>query len=589
MQRRKRPLPGFRHVHLRQFLISAVVPILVLSIILSSYYLSQSLNIHKTSSSDMMDTAASVLTSDLSEIEQISFTPYLYSDIEQIMIYMYNGYLRDDSDAPAALKIATLETNYTMLFTKMLHTSRQKIQAITFYPFGVGYTDSYTISRSAAGIRYAQVEASAVGELYSITENYDTLPVFLQLDSGDPDTYTLLRTIRDIDTQKDLGILRIDIKTDLIIDCIHSVTVTERSGLLLLDALGNQIYAIGETDSRLIEMALSGKTEGRCGIHLYQFEVRDIKGCRLIHICSVDDVLNSFVDSFVIILGVILLAYTMTFLLYRKQSASSFNSIEAILEAIRQLQQGNLDYQCQVHDGKEEYQVIVDAVNEMGQNLKALIRAEADARDSQSRAEFMALQSQINPHFLYNTLNGFIALNRMGESKQLEISILQLTKLFRHICSRSDAVTVDQEYQFASQYLQLQQLRFDDRIAYHIDLEGEASRQLIPKLIIQPLVENSIVHGMEESDRPIEITLRAYIEEDTLVLVIEDTGVGFDLSILETSPRVGLKNVMNRLELFRKGSRYEVDSTPGMGTLVRLMIPLTDDGQEAEHENTACR
>ena len=589
MQRKKRSLLGFRHVHLRHFLISAVVPILVLSIILSAYYLNQSLDVHKTSSSDMMDTAASVLASDLSEIEQISFTPYLYSDIEQIMIYMYNGYLREDADVPSSLKIASLETNYTMLFTKMLHTSRQKIQTITFYPFGLGYTDSYTISRSASGIHCTQVETSMVEQLYGITEDYDTLPVFLHLEGSDPNTYTLLRTIRDIDTQKDLGILRIDIKADLIIECINSVTLTERSGLLLLDALDSQVCAIGKVNDELVDMALSGMEEGRIGMHLYQFEVRDIKGCRLIHICSVDDVLGSFVDSFAIILGVILLAYTMTFLLYRRQSASSFNSIEAILEAIRQLQQGNLDYKCQVHDGEEEYQVIVDAVNEMGQNLKALIRAEADARDSQSRAEFRALQSQINPHFLYNTLNGFIALNRMGESKQLEISILQLTKLFRHICSRSDSVTVDQEYQFASQYLQLQQLRFDDRIAYHIDLEGEASRQMIPKLIIQPLVENSIVHGMEESDEPIEITLRAYIEAGMLVLVVEDTGVGFDLGILETSPRVGLKNVMNRLELFRKGSRYEVDSTPGMGTLVRLVIPLPDGGQEAEHEDTVGR
>lgn len=574
---------SFRHTHLRMFFVSALIPIIALFVVLSLYYTNLTLESNRTSVSDMLDTAVSMVGSHMSEQESISFTPYLYSDIEQTMIYMKNGYLKPAASPSPYLNTAYLENNYEMLFTKMLHTSRQKVQNIAFYPFGAGMGDCYTVSRSTAGLQYAQTDPETVTQMYEITASYGTDCLFLHMEGSSEDTYSLLRTIRDIDAQKDLGILRIDIKTDALAECMTHVAVTEHSCLLLLDSQGDLISQTGSAAPELIQAALDGETHGRDGLQFYQLLMREVRGWRLVYIGSVRDIAGSFGGSIAIIFAVILLAFASTFLLYRLQSKNIMAAIEAILDAIQQLQKGNLTYVCRVKDN-EEYQVIGDALNEMGQNLQNLIQAEAEARASQSRAEFTALQSQINPHFLYNTLNGFIALNRMGERQQLETSIFQLTRLFRHICSRNETVTVEQEYQFASQYLELQKLRFEDKIQYRIEFGDGAAQQMVPKLVIQPLVENCIVHGMEESEDPIAILLRADLWEDQSLLVMEvtDTGVGFDTSTLETSPRVGLKNVLSRLELFCPGARYEIHSAPGKGTRVRLLIPLPPRAEQEE-------
>ena len=139
--------------------------------------------------------------------------------------------------------------------------------------------------------------------------------------------------------------------------------------------------------------------------------------------------------------------------------------------------------------------------------------------------------------------------------------------------------TPAREFDFATQYLELQKLRFEERITYTV-VVGEGTGDLpVPKLVIQPIVENCIVHGMEEDDEPIEIILRSYVKKSgegqvALILEVVDTGVGFDTAKLRDSPRVGLNNVTQRLNLFREGSHYEVSSTPGRGTTARIIIPL---------------
>ena len=578
---------SFRHAHMRSFLISVLLPIMALFVILSGYYMEQSLKHRRISDSDVMDTAASVISANFAELEQTSFTPYLYSDVSQAMIYIRNGFMHPEAVPKDYLKTAELENSYTNLFTKMLHTSTQKVLSITFYPFGDEYGTSYSITRNSSGLQYAQVDETLVETMYRFTSAHQTLPVFLHLEDAGEETYSLLRIIRDMDVQKDLGILRIDTSTAALRGCMENVSVTPNSCLVLIDGQGHTIHSIGSAELDLIDSAQTQMGYIRFNLKLYETHALDIQDWKLVHVCSVSDLLTSFSSSFLIILLIVILAFAATYMLYRRQSADTIESIEGILEAIGQLQKGNRNHVCKVAPGSDEYQIIADALNETGQKLQQLIVAEAEARDSQSRAEFQALQAQINPHFLYNTLNGFIALNRMGERQQLETSIFQLTKLFRHICSSNDSVTVEQEYSFASQYLELQKLRFDERITYRIEHNDDTCHIMIPKLVIQPLVENCVVHGMEAGDQCIEICLRSYLDpgKNRLILEVTDTGVGFDTGILKDSPRVGLKNVITRLKMYHPESDYEIISTPSVGTTVRLLLPIAGKGDN--YENTS--
>ena len=563
---------NFRNTYLRQYYLSALLPLIGLSLILSAYYSRKAFDFNDSLYDSMLDTAANAMSASLSELEQISFSPYLYTEVANMVSLMHNGYCRPDVTAPDYLKVTSNESAYTMLLTKMLHSSQQRIQSITFYPLGDYCGDAYSINRSTAGLQYSQAPSEMVEELFNVTSPYEMKPVFLKLEDTPENVFSLLRTIRDIDSHRNLGVLRIDTRKERLTEYLQTLEVSENSGLLLLDSDCNRIYVSGRDDSARVDAALSGKSD-----IAYHFYIRELQapGWHLVFLSSDWDIRSGFIGSILIICAFVILAFVLAFVLWRMKADVTIASVESILEGIRQLRHGNFDHVCTVAD-EEGYQMIADSLNSTGRRLHDLIEAEAEARECQIKAEYLALQSQINPHFLYNTLNGFIALNRMGEKQQLETSIIQLTKMFRYICNDNDTATLAQEYQFAKQYLDLQKLRFGDRVEYSVTFDENAADQTIPKLIIQPIVENCIVHGMEDSSDDILITLSAFIDEaNTLVMQITDTGIGFDPDDTACAPHVGLQNVMRRLEMFSKGAEYQATSAYGCGTTVRIVLPTS--------------
>ena len=141
-------------------------------------------------------------------------------------------------------------------------------------------------------------------------------------------------------------------------------------------------------------------------------------------------------------------------------------------------------------------------------------------------AEYQTLQSEINPHFLHNILNLLIALNRLGDRTGLEQSIISLSRMFRYTCEHNFNSTLQQEFDFIKDYLYLQKTRFDERLEFQIFIEPGLEAFEIPKLLVQPLIENAIVHGLEPSDRNEFIQLSALTtksrngEEFTVITVI---------------------------------------------------------------------
>lgn len=553
---------SFGSISLRHFLVSTVIPILILFLSLSWYDTRQAFFFTQEVYAGTLETSAGTLNASFSELEEISFTPYLYKDILQAMLYMYDGFLSPDNSAPEHLQIDELETNYVLLFTKLLHSARQKVLSISFYPLGPGSGSCFSIQRNSAGLSYTQIPASQVQALYEQTIDYGSRPVFLSLDnSGSPaPVFSLLRTIKDYDSGKELGVLRIDARSDVLGAALDGIILAKNGYVYLTDSCGNLICQSGEHNKR-ISYATQLCPVGNSGWALTLCSDRG--AFRLSNLTSV-----------LIIFLVTLMAYLFALILYRVRSEKTISSIDSILFAIQQLQQGNLNYHCQVKDD-QELKLIADALNDTGHKLDTLIHTEAEARAARFRAEYLALQTQINPHFLSNILNNFIALNRMGERQLLENSIVHLTKLFRYICSNSDTASVEQEANFIVQYLELQKLRYEDRIEYQVSIAPEAAGFEIPKLIVQPLVENCIVHGMREDDSPLLIQLTAVLDpgSNQLILTVADNGIGFDTT--RPAARVGLDNVSKRLAFFHPDAQFQIESTPRRGTTVRLMVPIS--------------
>ena len=195
---------------------------------------------------------------------------------------------------------------------------------------------------------------------------------------------------------------------------------------------------------------------------------------------------------------------------------------------------------------------------------------------ARSDAEYQALQAQIQPHFMYNVLNGFVALNRMGDRAVLESSLHALRDMMRYTLEHAQRASVREEFGFLEQYCRLQKLRFEERFSYAFDLEEEAAELPIPKLLVQPFLENAFIHGIEPSTCPCMIWASARRLDGELVISVEDDGVGCDPGTIRERERIGIGNVRERLSLLYAQATLRLDGGVGVGFRAKIAIPLAE-------------
>jgi two-component system LytT family sensor kinase len=205
----------------------------------------------------------------------------------------------------------------------------------------------------------------------------------------------------------------------------------------------------------------------------------------------------------------------------------------------------------------------------------------------QSRME--ALQSQINPHFLFNTLNSVASLVRFDPDTAREM-ILKLSKILRRLLKKGDSfVELREEFEFIDDYLDIEVIRFGrDKLKVVKELEPASLDVVVPTMLIQPIVENSIKHGLSPKISGGTIYLRSRVVEGTLVIEVEDDGVGIvepgsDVSEWDAQQHgtgIGMANVRERLKvLFNDAARVEMESRTGAGTIVRILLPVPQLGE----------
>ena len=236
--------------------------------------------------------------------------------------------------------------------------------------------------------------------------------------------------------------------------------------------------------------------------------------------------------------------------------------------------------------GSPEIQHLGITIRSMVEQLRKLTDDIVREQEEKRKSELDALQSQINPHFLYNTLDSIMW---MIESEQYEeaISMVQaLGSLFRISLSKGkNIITVGDELQHARNYLDIQRFRYKNKFTSCFDVEEGIEKYKTIKLIVQPLIENAIYYGMEFMDGEGEIRIRAYTREEDLFIEVEDNGLGMpeeQVKHLLTDGRrtrnkgsgIGLRNVHQRIQLsFGKKYGLEIQSEPDEGTVVRIHLP----------------
>lgn len=243
--------------------------------------------------------------------------------------------------------------------------------------------------------------------------------------------------------------------------------------------------------------------------------------------------------------------------------------------------------------------------NRMVDDIRELIDKNYVLAIKERESELDTLQAQINPHFLYNTLDSLYWKATESGNDEISEDILSLSQLFRLVLNRGDGiVTVQTEAELLERYLHIQKMRFGKRLTYEISLEQEILEEEIPKLILQPFVENAIVHGFESVDGSYILRVTGAKDDKNMVFRIADTGVGMSGEQLEAiwnkadnrkyaSQRIGryaIRNVRERLELiYHENYELHIESRVGCGTTVIIIVPCgLKEFRINEHKITDC-
>ncbi len=228
--------------------------------------------------------------------------------------------------------------------------------------------------------------------------------------------------------------------------------------------------------------------------------------------------------------------------------------------------------------------------------LSYLMEQNVEEQRQKRKSELRALQAQINPHFLYNTLDSIIWMAEWGKTKEVVLMTSSLAKLLRQsISNQNELVSVSEEVEYTRSYLIIQKMRYKDKLEYEIEVSPEVLGMKIPKLVLQPLVENAIYHGIKYKEGKGIVRIEGEITSKDMILKITDDGIGIPDEQLakifekrETDIRkngVGVLNVHERIQLYY-GKDYGLRfySVPGEGTSVEVHIPYEEGGIKAENE-----
>lgn len=263
--------------------------------------------------------------------------------------------------------------------------------------------------------------------------------------------------------------------------------------------------------------------------------------------------------------------------------------IAHIMDAVKKIQNEDYDITLDVHTG-DEIEILADNLNIMARRIDELVNQNLKANLAYKEMQIAQLQHQIKPHFLYNTLECINALSQMGRTEEVRIITGAFAKLMKNRISDATFTTVEEERACVDAFLQIYQTMQVGQLYYSIIVDPQCEGLRIPSMIIQPLVENAVLHGIVPSARQGTCTVEIYREDDHLCIQVSDDGVGLSREILESVNRyiagkaneedkkklgIGTRNVVDRIRyVYGASGSISVLSDAEWGTSITLMLPI---------------
>ncbi len=299
---------------------------------------------------------------------------------------------------------------------------------------------------------------------------------------------------------------------------------------------------------------------------------------------------NVFISMvLVVILSLVLLYFLLNY--SRKLSRRIVDPIDRICERLEAIGKGSLLVCEPIQADVEEVQILSYGIENMVQRLKWQIDRNTEQEKQRRRTELALLQAQINPHFLYNTLDTIVWLIESGEIDGSVKMVASLSNYFRFSLSRGkNVITLQEEEQHIRSYLEIQQMRYRDLMDYEIDIPDRLKSFVLPKLTLQPLVENALYHGVKNRRCKGLIRLTGREEDNCVILEVMDDGRGMTKERLDgiqssltdvKHEGFGLRTVHQRIQILF-GAEYglSLESTPDIGTKIIVRIPMQTSDKE---------
>jgi len=398
--------------------------------------------------------------------------------------------------------------------------------------------------------------------------------------------YKVLKEFQGLDRY--MKIIKIELYSKNIVDIINSENI--KGHVSILDSNGSILFSDNSlTNSQRLTNPLKFDEESTI-----QSTIGKNFNWKIINIIDLDDLEMALREprSNIIFLTLIslFLSSLIILLIYR----SFYVRLNALSEHVNNLDQEDFSRQYNGPQGKDEIGSLIRAYNRMVRKIKTLVMDVYEAKIERSniklgkkQAEINALQSQMNPHFLFNTLESIRMKSvEKGEKDTAEI-IKYLARSFRRMISfQQEWIDVSEEVTYIKEFLKIQKYRFGSEFEYTLDVDPDTFHVRIPKLIIQPFVENACIHGIERSEDCGEVLIKIEIINDSLKCIIRDNGIGIKKERLEyilkhlqdenlSDTNIGIENIYKRLNLYY-GDKFDlfIESEESVGTTIKLIIPL---------------
>ncbi|MBU5445436.1 sensor histidine kinase [Paenibacillus sp. MSJ-34] len=520
----------------------------------------------------------------LDDLERLTASPYLNDNVIQALkITADNLY----ENASAYTKLQTDRALKSTLPNYLINTRKDILSTITITTNGKAYLTAKNNNielvadfpfQDELWYKKAIQKDGKVAFISSHPQDYLTNQKELQV-------FSVSRLIKNPDSGQPLAVILADADTNVLEKITKDIRFNVSSVVVIMDEDRNVIFANKPLSEDMIKQLRSGG-DAKAKDTGYVTVSQTIKPANWVMtvFLSNEELKNKvrWIYTTAVLLSVGGLVVTFFVFLYFSQWI--VKPVKHMIEVMNKVKKGNLQARYGIA-GSDELSYLGQSLNKMISQLDDLINREYKAALAQRNAEYRALQSQIQPHFLYNTLAGLIGLNRIGETKKLETAIISLSGMLRYMLDENQWTSIENEFAFLTKYALLQQIRFEDKLKIVIEYEEAAADFKIPKLLFQPILENAIIHGVEPDDKENEVKVSAFITETNgrphICIEICDDGVGFDTHTQDAEPsrHIGISNVQARLQLAYPNASLTVHSIPGSGTRVTIAIPEEDEQQ----------